>query len=81
MIPIALHYPYHCYDYGRSSLKLLCEMNRFMIKKFFIFGIGLRSFRHHINSSKFQEKMRDLLAKFLGWTKQGDILVVIATKK
>lgn len=76
-----LHYPYHCYGYNRSSLKLLCEKNRFMIKKFFIFGIGLRGFRSYSGINKFQAGMRGLLAKFLGWVRQGDILLALAVKK
>jgi len=74
-----LHYPYHCYGYGRSSLKLLCEMNKFMIKRFFICGIGLRGFRPYVGS-KFIARARSILAKLFGLINQGDILIAIVAK-
>lgn len=76
-----LHYPYHCYGYGHPSLNLLCEMNKFMIKRFFILGIGLRGFRPYITDNKFKAKIRDILAGFFGLISQGDILIAVATKK
>lgn len=77
----ALHRPYHCYGYGRSCLKLICAMNKFTIKKFFVFGIGLRGFRPYYGSNKLRQYLRDALARIAGWIKQGDILVALAIKK
>ena len=55
-------------------------MNKFMVKKLFIFGIGLRGFRSY-SDNKFAEKMRNMLAGFFGLIKQGDILIALAAKK
>ena len=76
-----LHHPFHCYGYNRSSLKLLCKMNSFTIRKFSIFGIGLRGFQPYSNINLFKERLRKILAKFFGLIKQGDILIAVATKK
>ncbi len=75
-----LHYPYHCYGYGRSALRALCQRNGFTIKKFFIFGIGLRGFRPYAGRNKFKEKARNILANFFGLVNQGDILIAVALK-
>jgi SAM-dependent methyltransferase len=74
-----LHYPYHCCGYTRFSVKLLCEMNKFVIRKFFIFGIGLRGFRP-CPGSKFIAKTKSILAGIFGLINQGDILIAVAAK-
>jgi len=76
-----LHPPYHCYGYQASSLRMLCRMNNFAVKKIFIFGIGLRGFRSFGNNSKFKGILRIILARTLGAINRGDILIAIANKK
>lgn len=73
-----LHPPYHCYGYGKSSLRLLCQLNKFKVKRTFIFGIGLRGFRRFRSGNRLKELVRNLVAKIFGWMKQGDILVALA---
>lgn len=76
-----LHYPYHCYGYTISSLKLLCNLNSFVIIKFFVFGIGLRGFHPNIKLNRFKRSMINLLAGIFAYINQGDILVAVVTKR
>lgn len=76
-----LHYPYHCYGYNMTSLKLLYSLHDFEPIKFFIFGIGLRGFHSNVNIGKFKKLVMRLSADIFGYINQGDILVALGIKK
>ncbi|MBI5145297.1 MAG: class I SAM-dependent methyltransferase [Candidatus Omnitrophica bacterium] len=75
-----LHYPYHCYGYNTSSLKLLCELNGFNAIRFFIFSIGLRGFRIQNKTNWFQNTTLNLLAQIFTLINKGDILIALGVK-
>jgi len=75
-----LHPPYHCYGYQKMSLIKLCSLNGFKIKKIAIWGIGLRGFRFRDTDTRFRQHIINLLARIMGWLKQGDILIAFAVK-
>lgn len=76
-----LHYPYHCYGYNKSCLKLLCDSNGFDIKKIIISAIGLRGLRPHARLSRFKKAAINLVTDIFGCINQGDILIVVGVKR
>lgn len=74
------HPPYHCYGYQKTSLKHLCSISGFKIKKIFIKEIGLRGFCFKARADKLSKCMITILAHLMGWIGQGDILIALAVK-